>query len=446
MSGWRRIASGAIDRRRPNAQPAPFQGDSNGATRLAFEEQGRLLRGATEAQPPALQRAAGMIRFLLIPLAMCAAPLVAQTPTAGDYRADARSIEPLIDRVYAYPERLPGGAYRLTDRLRAEADQVGDERALLHFAERAMLLLADHHAITGASFNDSWGLVPSYADLWIERRAGGFAVDAVRPGSPAARGGIRPGDRLVAIGGTPVDEAVAAFWADLGVAPGARDAAFAARVLAAGRRNAPRRLTLQRGTASPRTFELPNLYAEPHPDRPPVGVATDRGALRIRFNDSLGEQGTIAAFDAAMALARPGQRIVLDLADTPSGGNSSVARAILGWFVDRPRFFQMHNDPSELRETGIARQWVEQVLPRAGKHHRGRVKVLVGRWTGSMGEGLAIGFDAIGARVVGTRMAGLRGAVDDERLEHSGLVLKLPAERVMTVGGLPRENFVPHPR
>jgi carboxyl-terminal processing protease len=309
-----------------------------------------------------------------------------------------------------------------------------------------MLLLADHHAITGASFSDSWGLVPSYADLWIERRAGGFAVDAVRSGSPAARAGIRPGDRLVAIGGVPIDEAVAAFWADLGAGRGAMDAAFAARVLAAGRRNAPRQLTLQRGAAPPRMFDLPNLYTQPHPARPPVSATPDRGALRVRFNDSLSAQATVAAFDAAMARARPGQHIILDLTDTPGGGNSSVARAILGWFVDRPRFYQMHNDPSELRETGIARQWVEQVLPRAGKNHRGRVTVLVGRWTGSMGEGLAIGFDAIGARVVGTRMAGLRGAVDDERLEHSRLVLKLPAERVMTVGGLPREDFIPHPR
>src|SRR4051812_36472828 len=183
-----------------------------------------------------------MIRSLLIPLALCAAPLAAQTFTADDYRADARSIEPLIERVYAYPERLPGGVYHLTDRLRAEADRVGDERALLHFAERAMLLLADHHAITGASFRDSWGLVPSYADLWIERRAGGFAVDSVRPGSPAARAGIRPGDRLIGVGGVPIVEAVAAFWADLGAPPAVMDAAFAARVLAAGRRNAPRRL------------------------------------------------------------------------------------------------------------------------------------------------------------------------------------------------------------
>lgn len=381
-----------------------------------------------------------MIRALIALLALTAA----QAPAAADYRADALSIEPLIERVYAYPERLPGGAYRLTDRLRAEAEAVSDERGLLHFAERAMLLLADHHAITGASFGDSWGLVPSYADLWIEQRAGGFVVDAVREGSPAARAGIRAGDRLIAVGGVPVTQAVAAFWADLGAAP--RDPAFAARVLAAGRRNAPRRLTLQRGAAPPHEFELPNLYAGPHPDREPVSVSAEGRALRIRFNDSLGRQEAIAAFDAAMAHARPGQAIVLDLTDTPGGGNTSVARAILGWFVDRPRFYQMHNDPSELRETGIARQWVEQALPRPGKFHHGPVTVLVGRWTGSMGEGLAIGFDAIGARVAGTRMAGLRGAVYDERLAHSGLVLKLPAERVMTVSGLPREDFVPHPR
>jgi carboxyl-terminal processing protease len=40
--------------------------------------------------------------------------------------------------------------------------------------------------------------------------------------------------------------------------------------------------------------------------------------------------------------------------------------------------------------------------------------VLVGRWTASMGEGMAIGLDAMKrATIVGTRMAGLNGAVFD---------------------------------
>jgi carboxyl-terminal processing protease len=62
-----------------------------------------------------------------------------------------------------------------------------------------------------------------------------------------------------------------------------------------------------------------------------------------------------------------------------------------------------------------------------------------------MGEGLAIGFDALGARVEGTPMAQLKGAVFDFNLPASGLTVKLPAERLYTVGGLPREKFVPKP-
>ena len=146
-----------------------------------------------------------------------------------------------------------------------------------------------------------------------------------------------------------------------------------------------------------------------------------------------------------MANVPPAHRLLLDLTDTPGGGNSVVARAILGWFVRQPSPYQVHNLPAEQRETGIPRQWVEQVLPRAGKYRRGPVTVRVGRWTGSMGEGLAIGFAALGARVEGERMAGLRGAIYDHRLDKSGKVVKLPTERLMAVDGTAREKFIPAP-
>jgi hypothetical protein len=382
------------------------------------------------------------VRLFLPLLILLAPPLHAQEPSAADYRADALSIEPLIADHYAYRDRFPGGAVPTSDRLRREAEAVSDRRSLLRHAERALIALADHHAITGASFPDSWAVVPSYSDLWIEKSGGAFIVTAVRRGSPAALAGVRVRDALHAVGGVPAAEAVAGFWRDLGLAPDDGRDAFAARILAAGRRNAIRRLTFRRGGALIR-LDLPSLYAVARGARPPVSVARAGGRLTIRFNDSLGESATIAAFDAAMAGARPGQPILIDLTDTPSGGNTIVARAVLGWFVDRPRFYQVHNLPGEERRTGVARQWAEQVLPRPGRRHRGPVTVAVGRWTGSMGEGLAIGFDAIGARVTGTRMAGLLGAVYDHRLEHSGLVLKLPSERLMAVDGTPREDFAP---
>jgi len=381
-----------------------------------------------------------MPRLAALALAF-AAPLLlgAGESPAPDYAADARSIERLVNEDYAYLDRFEGARMPMSDKLRGEADEVDTQEELVRYAERALSVLADHHAITGSSLADSWALVPSYSDLWIEPD---FTIGAVREGSPAAEAGVRAGDRLVAVGGVPVAQAVEALWADLGLAATEERKGYAARVLAAGRRNAPRHLTIARG-AEVRQLELPNLYFMQLYDRPVLGISEQDGSLVIRFNDSLGHDATIAAFDLAMARARPGQPIVLDLTDTASGGNTSVARAIMGWFVDKPTSYQMHTLPAEERQTGIPRQWLEQVLPRPGKHHDGPVTVRVGRWTGSMGEGLALGFDAIGARVEGGPMAGLLGAVYDYKLEQSGMVIKFPVERLFHVDGTPREAFVP---
>lgn len=386
---------------------------------------------------------------LLLILGCAASPAHAQSlraePTAEAFREDALSIEGLINNQYAYLDRFPGGAMPMSPALRAEAGAVGDRRSLLRYAEHAIAALADHHAITGASFADSWGLVPSYSDLWIEPEGDIWRITAVRDGSPAAGAGVRPGDSLLAIGETRAADAVSAFWAELGLEPTGDRAGYAARVLAAGRRDRARDLTLRDASGIERRLTLPNLYAAGPGQRPPVSAHEAGGALVIRFNDSLGDDATVAAFDAAMAEARPGQPVVLDLTDTASGGNTVVARAIMGWFVDAPTAYQIHNLPAEERETGVPRQWIEQVLPRPGKRHPGPVTVRVGRWTGSMGEGLAIGLDALGAEAVGGPMAGLLGAIYDHRLPNSGLVIKLPTERLYAVDGTPREAFRSRP-
>jgi len=366
------------------------------------------------------------------------------SPTADELRADAKQVPKLINDNYAYLERLPGGHLTIPPHLADEGNRVSSMRELLRYSERVMALLADHHAITGSSLHDSWAIVPSYADLWITKAGASYVVEQVRDASPAARAQIRAGDTLVAVEGVPIKRAVADFWSDLGATGGAERDDYAARLLAAGRRDRPRTLTFLT-RAGLRSFTLPNLYSVAEPTKPPVSVVSTRGEYRIRFNDSLGDQSTIAAFDQAMGAATDHKRLVIDLGDTPSGGNTSVARAILGWFVQRPSFYQMHNLPVEERQTGIARQWVEQVLPRQGKYYKGPVTIRVNRWTGSMGEGLAIGFHAIGKRVEGTHMAGLRGAVYDYALPASGLTLKIPTEKLYTVGGIPREDFVPAP-
>lgn len=379
----------------------------------------------------------------LIAGAAPAAPAAAAEPTPADYAADARWLEQTAATNYAYLDRFPGGRMPRSAALDALRDAAHDRDSLLRYAGALIQSLADHHAITGASFKDDWGLVPTFADLWIEPAGSAWRVDAVRPGSPAAKANVRPGDLLVAVGDKPVAQALGDFWAPLGLDAAGERGAYGVRVLAAGRRDRPRVLTLRRGTVE-RRLTLPNLYGAPSPAEP-VSVLHEGPRTVIRFNNSLGETAAVAAFDTAMAAIPPKAPVVIDLTETPSGGSSVVARAMMSWFVTRATSYQVHTYPAEKIESGIDRQWIEQVLPRPGKYHPGPVTLRVGRWTGSMGEGIAIGFAAMGKRVCGTRMARLRGAIYDFELPMTKLVVKMPAERLYAVNGMPREAFVPMP-
>ena len=356
---------------------------------------------------------------------------------------DARALIDLIFENYAYRERLEGFPETRLRALRDSADQVASARDLIGFGERALAALFDHHAILGSSRSDSYGLVPSYADLWIETRGGRYVVTDVRHASPAEAGGVRPGDHLAAVDGLAMTRAIARFIEAPAHALSAPQREVCARVLAAGRRDRPRTFTFTRGGRR-RRLELANLYAATIPREGVLSApALEGGVGLIRLNDSLGDDETIAAFAASMTRFADARALILDLRDTPSGGNSSVARGILAWFVDRPMPYQRHELTAESLSTGVRRSWIEEVSPHGARTCRGRVLVLVGRWTGSMGEGLAIGFDAIGATVIGSPMAGLRGAVYDLALPNTGLVLKLPVERLAHVDGRPREAYIP---
>jgi len=369
------------------------------------------------------------------------APGAAATPSAADYAADAAALAGLMRDNYAYLDELPGGALPASAELDAERDAVRDADSLLRYAEDMVAGLADHHALTGKSFGDDWAIVPSYSDIWIVHAGAAYVVDGVKAGSPADRAGIHPGDRLTGVGDDRIDTAIAGFWARVGLDPVGERGPYAARVLVAGRRDRARVLTFA-ATGEERRVTLDSLYAH-QADRPALTIGSANGATTIRFNNSIGDLPTIAAFDAAMARVPPAAPVVIDLTDTPSGGTSAIARAIMGWFVRAPLPYQRHQLPAEERETGIVRQWVEYVVPRAGKYHPGPVRIEVGRWTGSMGEGLAIGFMAIGKLVCGTAMAGLKGAVYDFDLPRTGLRVKLPAERIDTVAGEARHRVVP---
>lgn len=69
---------------------------------------------------------------------------------------------------------------------------------------------------------------------------------------------------------------------------------------------------------------------------------------------------------------------------------------------------------------------------------------MVGHWTGSMGEGMAIGFDGLKrAKIVGTSMAKLLGAVQGFTMTETNIGFQIPTERLYHINGIPREKFIP---
>jgi carboxyl-terminal processing protease len=226
----------------------------------------------------------------------------------------------------------------------------------------------------------------------------------------------------------------------------ARD--WALRALLTGRHNERRRVEVRSGEASRELLieDGQRGHANAAPDQSLLEhkrTGEDESIGYVRINNSLGSIELIREFDAALAELMNCAGLILDLRDTPSGGNTTVARGIMGRFIGSEGFYQKHSIPSEER-FGVKRSWMEIVSPRGAFCFAAPVVVLVDHWTGSMGEGIAIGLDGLKrATIVGTEMAGLLGATNGITLPISKIGVSFPAEKLFHVNGTPREDFVP---
>ncbi|MBK8325288.1 MAG: PDZ domain-containing protein [Betaproteobacteria bacterium] len=376
-------------------------------------------------------------------LAACALPAASQPrvfPGAAERREDAQALCRFVAEEYAYLDRKALDWPRTCAHFAPLAERASDEKAFIGALESLLAQLHDSHAHLGTNTMASPRLVPSQADAmaaWVDGRA---RVTDVREDSAAARAGLAPGDEIVTIDDVPVARAAAVhepLFLD-GDRAEARD--WALRIALAGRHEASQVRLGVRSRGATRTV----AYSPAHPKSANrLEASMQDGIAHLRIRNSLGEAALVKDIDAALDRFADARGLVLDLRDTPSGGNSTVARGILGRFVDRLAPYQRHELVSEFRATGIRRIWTESVAPR-GVKFRGSVVVLAGPWTGSMGEGIAIGLNAArGAPVLGRPMARLLGALGEISLPRSHIVARIPVETLHHVDGTPREVFVP---
>jgi C-terminal processing protease CtpA/Prc len=220
---------------------------------------------------------------------------------------------------------------------------------------------------------------------------------------------------------------------------------YAANMLMAGRHNKARSITAFGNGLEKTYYPDSSIYKTNPGDSKLLEYRTLSSHIGyIKINNSLGDDALIKAFDEALDNLWSTKGLIIDLRETPSGGNTTVARAIMSRFIEKEMPYQKHSLPVEEKQFGVKRSWIELVSPRR-KIYKQPLVLLVNRWTGSMGEGIAIGFDGMNrARIVGDKMAGLLGAIYSFTLPETNIGFSIPVEKLFHVNGSPREEFVPN--
>lgn len=212
--------------------------------------------------------------------------------------------------------------------------------------------------------------------------------------------------------------------------------------IVAGRRNQPRVLKLKLKDNSIVTLDVDQLKVTNESSLLNVSKLDDFGIIRI--NNSLGNGDLIMAFDNALNELFDTKGLILDLRNTVDGGDSYIARAIMARFIDSIEPYQKHSAfESYGNHEPVEKLWIEYVVPR-GKTYHNPIVILAGRWTGSMGEGLAIGFEGIRrAEVVGTEMHRLAGGMYAFPFGHRNYSFRISREKLYHLNGTPREKYIP---
>ena len=201
----------------------------------------------------------------------------------------------------------------------------------------------------------------------------------------------------------------------------------------AGRYNEPRILVLKNKLGDYNTLDLDSIKFKAATSLISYKTIDNIGVIRI--NNSLGTSQTKTEFKNALKNLVKTKGLILDLRNTIDGGNTSVANPIAGHFTSSKVQFQKYKNNKQ--------QFADFITP-TKPNYRKPLVVLVGRWTASMGEGLASGLDGAGiGTVIGTEMHKLAGATKNYNFLHFNFGYQVPYIEVLHSSGLPREKFVP---
>jgi C-terminal processing protease CtpA/Prc len=354
-----------------------------------------------------------------------------QTFTKAQYKEDFNFFWQTVNDNYCYFEKKHIDWNRVKEIYSPRIDTVSSRASFVSVMENVLYELYDHHCGLRTNNPYSRRLVPTGVDIWAEYEGERPLVREVRKGFGAEKAGIRAGMEVVAVNGIPVTV-------------NTESKSFALRLALAGDHLTKRKITLKQGDKATDFYPDKDSMMLENVHYPAwVESATFGEIGYIKVNNFLFDNAIIPLFDSVLNGLLQKKSLILDLRETPSGGNTTVARAILGRFITKEQFYQKHELYAEEKATGIKRSWEEIVSPR-GITYTGKLVVIADHWNGSIGEGITIAFDGMKrATIIGTELARLNGAVDGFDMPNTKIGVNIATERLYHINGMPRELFEP---
>lgn len=287
----------------------------------------------------------GFARFFAVALALLFAPesVASQLQSTSIKSFDANmawtSFKKLLREEYGYFNRpgIDGEAIIANFDDRAKAAKTDD--AFINVLQLVSHNFADPHFIVGPFEANDWAVIPTSSDLVGSRNGPVFRIDQVRADSDALLQGVVPGMIVLGIDGQSPSVVIEEITGRKFEALSSNQVEFAFNIALAGRRGQLRKLDVLDGRHR-RTLILAatSVQAKRISQGPLLDVERQGEIGIIRINNSLGNPDVITAFSNALGSLADTSVLLIDLRNTPSGGNTSVARGIMGHFVyhDRP--------------------------------------------------------------------------------------------------------------
>ncbi len=376
-------------------------------------------------------------RLAAVALFLFAATASAATgPSQRQQGEDFDALCKTIDEGYAYFDNERPQWKRACEKWRPAAVRAATRAEFLASLEGLVSELHDDNVTLSERSPGNPRRLPWESDLYAVLRDNVALMDSVRTFGDSDVAGVRPGVVLLRIDDVPVDQVIRNR-----LGPGThskRAMTWALRHALAGPLSGVETITVRDGQETS-TLRIERSPPQSRAIGRPVyarrmGDDRDIGYLRVRIGAD--DAKLPGQFDAALENLLGTRGLIIDIRDHPGPGTAEVTRAILSRFA-------VTETAWELRELPDGPRIFDTVAPR-GTPYKGKIVVLVDRWTAAEGEAVATGLAAVAnAHVVGTRMTGLRGRLRESKLPNSHITVSFPAERVYLVSGERRETYVP---